>query len=295
MRAMQVAGSSLLVLVTLACGGDSSPTTPAVANPFVIAYTAISDTDCRIVIATLDGRIDSLPQTTCGDDAAWSPDGHRIAFEKLQGEDANPSLWIVNADGTGAAAIPGGGELEFPEWSPDGTRLAAIVSTAGTIAVLKPDGTDRIDLPSSVAPGSRPSWSADGASILFATFDTLRLVTVATGAVRVLAAPSVHGVFDPRWSPGDSRISFVARTPGSLGVYVIDADGSNQQLLTETFVQSSVSWSADGRSLLYAAALGPGFANNVFVQASDGSGAPRSLTSNVLPRNSYGPDWARAR
>jgi dipeptidyl aminopeptidase/acylaminoacyl peptidase len=89
-------GSSLAVLTMLACGSDSSPTTPTGANPFVIAYTAISDTDCRIVIATLGGRIDSLPQTTCGDDAAWSPDGHRIAFEKLQGGDVNPSSRLAS-------------------------------------------------------------------------------------------------------------------------------------------------------------------------------------------------------
>jgi Tol biopolymer transport system component len=288
-------GSSLAAMTMIACGGDSTPTTPTVPSPFVIAYTAISDTECRIVIATLDGRVDSLPESTCGDDVAWSRDGRRIAFEKLGGAAVDPSLWVMNADGTGAAAIPGGGDLEFPEWSPDGTHLAAIVSTAGTIAVLKPDGTDRVDLPSSIAPGTRPSWSEDGTSILFAMFDTLRTVTVATGAVHVLAVPSVHGVSLPRWSPGDSRISFVARAPERLGVYVIDADGSNQQLLVDTDVQSSAPWSADGKSLVYAAAIGQGFANNVFVMASDGSGAPRSLTSNVLPRNSFGPDWARAR
>jgi Tol biopolymer transport system component len=113
--------------------------------------------------------------------------------------------------------------------------------------------------------------------------------------VHVLAAPSVIGVSTPRWSPDQSRISFIARTPELLGIYVIDADGSNQRLLIDTDVASSAAWSPDGRSLVYAAAFSQGFANNIFVLASDGSGTVDTLTNNVLPHNSYAPDWARTR
>jgi Tol biopolymer transport system component len=281
---------SMLVLALLACGGDATGN-PA-PSPFVIAYTAITDTDCRLVIASLDGDMQSLPSTTCGDNAAWTRDGQRLAFEKHVGASA---LWVVNADGTSAEALPGGNGLELPEWSPDGTRIAAIAEVTGTIVVINANGTGRVDLPASIATGNRPSWSNDGASILFAMHDTLSTVTVGTGEVHVLAVPSVIGVSTPRWSPDQSRISFIARTPERLGVYVIDADGSNQRLLIDTDVASSAAWSPDGRSLVYAAAFSQGFANNIFVLASDGSGTVDTLTSNVLPHNSYAPDWARTR
>jgi Tol biopolymer transport system component len=280
----------MLVLALLACGSDA---TGSSAPPsFVIAYTAITDADCRLVLASLDGHLQPLPSATCGDDAAWTRDGQRIAFEK---HGAASALWTVNADGTSAEALPGGDGLERPEWSPDGTRIAAIAEMTGTIVVINANGTGRIDLPGSIVTGNRPSWSNDGSSILFALHDTLRTVLVGTGEVHVLAVPSVTGVSTPRWSPDQSRISFIARTPDRLGVYVIDADGSNQQLLIDTDVASSAAWSPDGRSLVYAAAFSPGFANDIFVLASDGSGTVDTLTRNVLPQNSYAPDWARAR
>ena len=290
MRASRSPIRSLLVLVLLACGGNA--TGDKAPPQFVIVYTAITDTDCRLVLASLDGHLQSLPSATCGDNPAWTRDGHRIAFEKHVGASA---LWSVNADGTGAAALPGGDGLELPEWSPDGGQIAAIAEATGTIVIMNANGTGRIDLPASIVTGNRPSWSNDGASILFAMHDTLRTVTVGTGEVHVVAVPSVTGVSLPRWSPDQSRISFIARTPDRLGVYVIDADGSNERLLIDTDVASSAAWSPDGRSLVYAAAFSPGFANDIFVLASDGSGTIDTLTSNVLPQNSYAPDWARTR
>jgi Tol biopolymer transport system component len=291
MRELRSPICSMLVLALLACGGGDATGNPAPPS-YVIVYTAITDTDCRLVTASLDGHLKSLPSATCGDDAAWTRDGQRIAFEKHGGASA---LWTVNADGTGAAALPGGDGLERPEWSPDGSRIAAIAEATGTIVIINANGTGRIDLPASIVTGNRPSWSSDGASILFAMYDTVRTVAIATGEVHVVAVPSVTGVSTPRWSPDQSRISFIARAPERLGIYVIDADGSNQQLLIDTDVGSSAAWSPDGRSLVYAAAFSQGFANNIFVLASDGSGTTDTLTSNVLPQNSYAPDWALTR
>jgi len=56
---------------------------------------------------------------------AWSPDGSRIAFVR-SGVGFPAALFLVRADGTGAAAVAVDGDIRpgGPVWSPDGTAIA---------------------------------------------------------------------------------------------------------------------------------------------------------------------------
>ena len=49
-------------------------------------------------------------------DPVHSPDGKRIAFTRW-GADPD-ELWVMNADGTGLAVVPGSGWAHHPGWSP---------------------------------------------------------------------------------------------------------------------------------------------------------------------------------
>src|SRR4051812_48377761 len=98
---------------------------------------------------------------------------------------------------------------EAAAWSPDGTRLAAVVASrlylfdaAGDPPVLVPTGVP-------VSGGSPPAWSPDGRRVAFlahqfsegfgALFD-VTVVDLATGAVRQLTTGQQAA--DPAWSPG---------------------------------------------------------------------------------------------
>ena len=284
-----------LAPLVLACAGDT-PTKPIDERSLVLAYTTETGSQCHIVLSDVDGGTRSIPNV-CATGLAWSPDGQRIAFNLPGGEAAPPSLWIMNVDGSGKSEVAGGRALVDPDWSPDGTRLATINLSTGFMETMRVDGSERVELPAAgLYSYGRPSWSPDGSEILFARFDTLWVVNVSSGAAHVQAVPALHGITEPRWSPDGSRISLDAAAPNRLGVYVVNADGSNPLLLADGSIDGGAApWSADGSQLVFESALGDGTTVDIYVVASDGSSAARNVTHNSNGKASFSPDWARSR
>jgi Tol biopolymer transport system component len=280
--------------VVLSCSSDMT-SGPIDEHSLVLAYTNQTALHCGIVLSTVTGETREI-ERACGFGVAWSPDGTRLAFNRAGGEAIPPTLWTVNADGSGETEVPEGGALAAPEWSPDGTRIAALNLSAGNIVILHPDGTARTTL-SPIGPlgFERVSWSPDGTEVLFAHPDTLWAVNVVTSVARVVAVPGLEYMSEARWSPDGNRISVAAHAPAGTGLYVMNADGTNQHLLAEAFEVSGASWSPDGSEMVYSGAFGDGTTVDIYLVPSDGSGAPENLTSNSRGQASRGPDWARTR
>jgi len=92
-----------------------------------------------------------------GFEAAWSPDGLRLAF--VRGGD----VWTIDAAGGAGRQLTTDGAASTPVWSPDSTRLAWV--DGGLLAVATSDG----GTPKILADGltAAPAWSPDGSRLAF--------------------------------------------------------------------------------------------------------------------------------
>jgi Tol biopolymer transport system component len=121
------------------------------------------------------------------DEAAWSPDGKKIAFTSNRDGKYNSEIYVMNADGSGQRrlthnALPGNNAADYkPAWSPNGKQIAFTSRRDynASIYVMNADGSSQRSLtrqPAKLNNGaynSRPAWSPDGTKILFSRM-TLR-------------------------------------------------------------------------------------------------------------------------
>ena len=146
---------------------------------------------------------------------AWSPDGKKIVF---MSDRAGPEFDIfeMNADGSGVERLTAGQTNWFPQFSPDGTRLALHVGRDVNVFDLRTRTLHA--LTQDPANGMYPTWSPDGRKIAFMSWRNgkTELFTMNADGTdqRVLFSPAAGSAIDPRWSPDGSRIVFV-ETPAT--------------------------------------------------------------------------------
>jgi hypothetical protein len=119
-------------------------------------------------------------------------------------------------------------DVDDPEWSPDGTRIAFSDST--DVYVVNVDGSGLVDLTSDAAqPGQadHPSWSPDGSRIAYRYLSSIKVVAAGGGASMTLVA-GLGEVWEVTWSPDGTKLAFSndARGPLQEELFVVNADGT---------------------------------------------------------------------
>jgi TolB protein len=198
----------------------------------------------------------------CRNAPGWLPDGKRIAFT-CESQPAGERTCVVNADGSGLHELtqtPGRGESdEWPQWSPDGGRLAVqrVVGNRRAVFVTNADGRNPRRLTPWSLRGGEPDWSPDGRRIVFTSNEdgpskvSANLYTVrpdGSGLIQLTHAQGGHVQYlSASFSP-DGKWLTVSRTPGSgrkgnADVYVLHADGTGlRQVTRATTWESSTDW-----------------------------------------------------
>ena len=216
--------------------------------------------DDEIYVARADGSgARNLTRNRANDwGPDWSPDGRTIVFNSDRAG-APMGGYLMSPDGSSLRRIEADVWIEYPSFSPDGTRIAFMGHDGSDydvyVADLQTGATTRLTR----APGSDgwPAWSPDGSTIAFASERD-----------DCLHVPRTSPCWsDPGGEPGEHH-----------DIWLMEADGSNQRRVTSEFGQF-VAWSPDGEYLLVSGA-------SLYVIRSDGTGR-----AEVLPESGGIPDW----
>ncbi len=171
-------------------------------------------------------------------------------------------LRIVDSDGSETRSITTGKGALSPAWSPTGESVVfTVLGNNGTQVEeldVRRGGTRRI---SQIRAGLNitPIYQPDGSGILYAqgTGNGTDLIFAGfEGEPRRITAGRGTDNTSPSYSPDGRQIAFISGKSGNPQVYIMDADGSNVQLLTPYTVgtrsyRASPDWSPDGRAVAY--------------------------------------------
>jgi Tol biopolymer transport system component len=110
---------------------------------------------------------------------AFSPDGQRLAYQRLNGN-GEYQVWIstVAAAGPPVRLAPGPTYQDAPTWSPDGSSIAYVQTyPLYRLLTTRIGGDGPRILVEGLAPESRPVWSPDGRWVLHDAPDGLSIVS----------------------------------------------------------------------------------------------------------------------
>ena len=227
----------------------------------------------------------------------WAPDGTRIVFSDRADERSTYDLSVVEVKtGEVTRLTEGGGDEEFPDWSPDGASV--IYQSAGDIYEIEVEGGATTQLTDHRKSDFEPMWSPDGASIAF--FSTRNDRSGSMGPYFwELYTMDADGENEDRltrhqtrkngasWSPDGSAIAYSSRCDDDLclddyddNIYVVDVSSRERRRLTSNGQrpESNLSWSPDSRWIAFELVLRGGRTQDLGAVRVDGERTKR-LTS----------------
>ena len=248
------------VAVAPARPGSVVPTAaePREGGKFAFARVVWAGTGrSAIYVANPDGtgvRRLTSPYNRAGD-AAWSPDGSKIAYVTS----ASPRGIVMNADGSGKRPLctdslcVGWAVVGDPTWSPNGRQIA--FSRGSGVGIVNADGSGLRFVPNmrwfSV---NGLDWSPDGKQFAFGTGSSwrqdgrIRVVNINGTRFRLIARHALN----PHWSP-DGKTLLFTKDDGT-GIYIVKATGGTPRPIRTAPKTARVwdaTWSSQGSKIAF--------------------------------------------
>ena len=138
--------------------------------------------------------------------------------------------------------------------------LRSLTGTRYSLEVADADGYNPRSLLVSSEPIMSPSWSPDGRSISYVSFEKKKAqiftASVETGQRRLITSfMGINGA--PAWSPDGRQLAVVLSKSGNSKIYNIDVGtGSMKQLTFGGAIDTEPSFAPDGRSILFTSGRG---------------------------------------
>ena len=197
----------------------------------------------------------------------FSPNAREIIYTSY--ETGVPQVFLMNVDTLSRRVLDSERNMTFaPRFSPDGRKVVMSLSTGAKSDLYSFDiGTgQKVQLTNTSAIDTAPSFSPDGNSIVFES-DRPRMKVIASTsspAQRISFGTGRYGT--PVWSPRGDKIAFTNISKGRFHIGVMGTDGSQEKLLTGSFLDEGPTWSPNGRVIM-------------FFRETQGSGGAPSLHS----------------
>lgn len=224
----------------------------------------------------------------------WSPDGKYLSFTSSRNGSTGSQIWIMDRRGGEARPLTDlkKGDLSDYEWSPDGKKIALVISSLPDTSKSKAPKPIVID---------RFRFKQDVEGYLTKKTSHIYLYDVASKKLDTLTKGN-YNESSPKWSPDGMQIAFVSnRTAdpdrnGNTDIWVIEArpNAVMKQVTTWTGRDSGPEWSPDGKQLAYVRSTSSEnyfmYDQSVLCVISKDGGEPK-LLSLALDRPVSSPLW----
>lgn len=258
-----IAGGALLVmgLVALfAWNYDEQPSTARDGSPSWspdgsrIVFYSEREGNAEIYVMDADGGNQKRLTSTPSDEGypMWSPDGGTITFDSDR--DGNFEIYAMNTDGSGVRRLTNHPARDVSaSWSPNGKQIAFMSDRDGgfDVYVMNVDGSNTTRR-TTTGTAWFPVWSPDGSRLAFHVGRDIHVVAREGSALTRLTTDPANGMY-PTWSPDGSKIGFMSWRNGRTELFVMNADGSDQRLLSSMESGDAIDprWSPDGRKIAF--------------------------------------------
>jgi len=186
----------------------------------------------------------------------FSPTGDRVLYTSY--ETGFPRIYVMDVGSAERRVLQNAeGTMSFaPRFSPDGNTIVYSLEQGGNTDIHLMDlasGQSR-RLTSDVSIETAPSFSPDGSQIVFESdrsgSQQLYIMPASGGgAKRISFGEGRYGT--PVWSPRGDMIAFTNQSKGRFHIGVMRTDGSEERLLTASFLDEGPTWSPNGRVIMF--------------------------------------------